>query len=127
MIIWQEKLIFVGFKEIISWQRQESIQAVKKSFFQTSSRLLFWRVRIFSTHFLWMLCLWKTILRIQGISEYKLEHHTTSRNDYTTGESYFCQNFENGACLCVEYSMRIVKIWPVKPLRGSKKIFPDVK
>ena len=47
IIIRHEKAIFVRFKEIISWQIQESISAVKKSFFQTSTRLLFWRVEFF--------------------------------------------------------------------------------
>jgi len=28
---------------------------------------------------------------VEGISEFKLEHHTTSRNYYTTRESDFCQ------------------------------------
>ena len=36
-----------SLKEIISWKIQESISAVKKSFFQTSTRLLFWRVEFF--------------------------------------------------------------------------------
>ena len=47
IIIRHEKAIFVRFKEIISWQIQESISAVKKNFFQTSTRLLFWRVEFF--------------------------------------------------------------------------------
>ena len=47
IIIRQEKAIFVRFKEIISWQSQESISAVQKSFFQNSTRLLFWRVEFF--------------------------------------------------------------------------------
>ena len=47
IIIRQEKAIFVRFKGIISWQSQESISAVQKSFFQTSTRLLFWRVEFF--------------------------------------------------------------------------------
>ena len=47
IIIRHEKAIFVRFKEMISWQIQESISAVKKSFFQTSTRLLFWRVEFF--------------------------------------------------------------------------------
>ena len=47
IIIRHEKAIFVKFKEIISWQIQESISSVKKSFFQTSTRLLFWRVEFF--------------------------------------------------------------------------------
>ena len=47
IIIRHEKAIFVRFKEIISWQIQESISAVKKSFFQISTRLLFWRVEFF--------------------------------------------------------------------------------
>ena len=77
IIIRHEKAIFVRFKEIISWQIQESISAVKKSFFQTSTRLLFWCVEFF--------------LRIFYASEYKLEHRTTRRNDYTTGESEFVE------------------------------------
>ena len=47
MIIRQERAIFVGFKEIISWQSQESISTVKKSLFQTSTRLLFWHEEFF--------------------------------------------------------------------------------
>ena len=47
IIIRQEKAIFVKFKETIRWQSQESISAVQKSFFQTSTRLLFWRVEFF--------------------------------------------------------------------------------
>merc|ERR1712035_114609 len=46
-IIRHEKAIFVRFKEIISWQIQESFSTVKKSFFQTATRLLFWRVEFF--------------------------------------------------------------------------------
>ena len=38
---------FVGFKEIIRWPSQESISIFQKSFFQTSTRLLFWRVEFF--------------------------------------------------------------------------------
>ena len=47
MITRQERAIFVGFKEIISWQSQESISSVKKLLFQTSTRLLFWPVEFF--------------------------------------------------------------------------------
>ena len=47
IIIWQERAIFVGLKEIISWQSQESIWTVKKSPFQTSTRLLFWHAEYF--------------------------------------------------------------------------------
>ena len=47
VIIRQERAIFVGFKEIISWQSQESISNVKKLLFQTSTRLLFWPVEFF--------------------------------------------------------------------------------
>ena len=47
MITRQERAIFVGFKEIISWQSQESISSVKKIRFQTSTRLLFWPVEFF--------------------------------------------------------------------------------
>ena len=47
MITRQERAIFVGFKETISWKSQQSISAAKKSLFQTSSRLLFWRVEFF--------------------------------------------------------------------------------
>ena len=68
-----------------------------------------------------MLCISKTILRVQGISEYKSEHHTTCRNDYTTGESDFGRNFQNEACSCVEYSMRVAKICLVSSLRGIRK------
>ena len=47
IIIRHEKAIVVRFKEMITWQIQESISAVKKSFFQTSTRLLLWRVEFF--------------------------------------------------------------------------------
>ena len=63
----------------------------------------------------------KKILRVQQISECKLEHRTTRRNDYTTGESEFVQNFENEAFLSVKYSMRVVKICNARPLRESQE------
>ena len=47
VIILQERAIFVGFKEIISWPSQESISIFQKSFFQTSTRLRFWRAEFF--------------------------------------------------------------------------------
>ena len=85
IIIWQEKSIFVGFKEIISLQRQESIPAVKKSFFQTSSRLLFWRVEFFLRIFYEYYAYQKQCLvSMQGISEYKSEHHTTRKYNHMT-------------------------------------------
>ena len=67
MIIRQERAIFVGFKEIISWQSQESISTVKKSLFQTSTRLLFWHVEFFLHIFhrgYERLCIWKIILSV---------------------------------------------------------------
>ena len=51
IIIRHEKAIFVRFKEIISWQTQESISAVKKSFFQRPARLGFWLVESFLSIF----------------------------------------------------------------------------
>ena len=51
MIIRQERVIFVGFKEIINWQSQESISSVKKLLFQTSTGLLFWPVEFFQRIF----------------------------------------------------------------------------
>ena len=51
----------------------------------------FFGVFIFSSHFLCMLVILKIIRMLQGISEYKLEHRTTRRNDYTTGESEFVE------------------------------------
>ena len=36
-------------------------------------------------------------VRVSGIFWYKLEHHTTRRNDYTSGESDFGRFYENEA------------------------------
>ena len=65
----------------------------------------------------------KTVIRVQEICESKLEHHTTCRNDYTTGESDLGRNFQNEACSCVKYSMRVAKICLVSSLRGIRKNF----
>ena len=97
------------------------IGVYKKAFFQTSISFLVHR--IFSTHFLCMLSIWKTILRIQEISGYNLEHHTTRRNDYTTGEINFCRILENEAMKNVKYVSITPKICLMRPLRESQKIF----
>ena len=47
--------------------------------------------RIFSMNFSCTVCIQKTILKVQEICESKLEHHTTCRNDDTTGESEFVE------------------------------------
>ena len=60
------------------------------SWFDQSTKLLFWRV-VFFLRKNYARYPYKTILGVQGISEFKLEHHTTSRNYYTTRESDFCQ------------------------------------
>ena len=52
MIMRQEKAIFVGFKKIISWHSHQPISRVKKSFFQTLTRLLFWLVEFFYAFFM---------------------------------------------------------------------------
>ena len=43
----QEKAIFVGFEKIMSWHSHKPISRVKKSFFQTLTRLLFWLAEFF--------------------------------------------------------------------------------
>ena len=115
---------------MISWQIQESISAFKKSFFQTSTRLLFSLVEFFSTHFLCKLCIWKTILRVQGIFEYKSEHRTTRRNNSTTGERelskfrkwsmlirrIFYESFKNLPC---EATSRVSKNFSRRQIKNS--------
>jgi len=61
------------------------------SWFDQSTKLLFWRVEFFLRKIYARYAYKKTILRVQGIYEFKLEHHATSRNYYTTRESDFCQ------------------------------------
>ena len=60
MIIQQEKVIFVGFKKSIGWHSQEPISSVKKSFFETLTRLPFWLVefciRIFHEGYTYVKC-----------------------------------------------------------------------
>ena len=51
--------------------------------------------RIFSMNFLSMLHMCKMFIRVQASDWYNLEHHTTRRNDYLTGESNFCRISEN--------------------------------
>ena len=65
---------------------QESISDVKKSFFETSARLVFLARRIFSTHFIRMLCICKMFLRVQAISGYNSHDHPTRRNDFAIAE-----------------------------------------
>ena len=128
IIIRQEKGIFVGFKNIISWQSQEWISALKKSFFQTSSRLLLWRVEFF--------------LRIFYECYAHEKQSLGSKESLSINESIIRQvemikrqeraifvkiSKMEHAYTCVEYSMRIVKICPAKPLRWSEKNFLDVQ
>ena len=47
MIVWQLRVVFVDFKKLILRRSQESISVVKKSFFETSERLVFWLVECF--------------------------------------------------------------------------------
>ena len=63
------------------------------------------------------------MLRVQGISEYKLEHHTTRRNDYTTGESDFYRILEHQAMKNIKYIRITLKICLMRLLRASQKIF----
>ena len=51
MITQQEKKIFVGFKKIIRWHRQEPISVVIEIFCQTLTSLLFYLIEFFSMHF----------------------------------------------------------------------------
>ena len=71
MIIRQEKAIFVGFKKIISWHSHQPISRVKKSFFQTLTRLLFWLaeffLRIFHACYTYVKCLLESKLTIDII------------------------------------------------------------
>ena len=47
IIAQQLRAIFIDFKKLILRRSQESISVVKKSFFETSTRLVFWLVKFF--------------------------------------------------------------------------------
>ena len=77
MAIRQEKAIFVGFKKIISLHSHQPIPRVKKSFFQTLTRLLFCLVefflRIFHTCYTYVKCSLESKLTID-INESIIRH-----------------------------------------------------
>ena len=94
--------------EVILRAKNEASLTFQKSFFwrlewaKIQYELLkkaFWTIReasflarkCFSMDSLSMLYIQKIILRVQGISEFNLQHHPTCRNDFTKAESDFCR------------------------------------
>ena len=73
-----------------------NIACSKKVFFKPYEAS-FWACKLLSTCFLHLLCIQKMFVRVTENFWYKLEHHTTRRNDYTTGESDFFRFYENEA------------------------------
>ena len=64
-------------------------QASKQSFFQISTKFLFWLVEQFLPSFYECYAHVRCIFQSNQNFRYKLKHPTTRRNDYTTGESVF--------------------------------------
>ena len=58
-------------------------------------------------------------VRVSGNFWYKLEHHTTRRNDYTTGESDFGRFYENEAVRHAKLNIGCSKKLFSKPYEAS--------
>ena len=66
-----------------------------KKLFSKPYEASFLACKFLSTCFLHLLCIQKMFVRVSGNFWYKLEHHTTRRNEYATGESDFGRFYEN--------------------------------
>ena len=77
IIIRQEKVIFVDFKKMIHRKKPRVNSAVKRSFFKTQTRLLFWLVkfflRIFYASYAYVKCLLESEVTF-GINQSSTRH-----------------------------------------------------
>ena len=103
MITRQEKVILVDFMKTKLWAIQNSILLGQKKLFSKPYEASFLACKFLSTCFLHLLCIQKMFVRVSGIFWYKLEHHTTRRNEYATGESDFGRFYENDTRLTWEH------------------------
>ena len=86
--------------ESIVRAKTEASCAFQKSFFEHSkydfgsSGVWVFSKGILSVDFQGMLCIWKTLLNVQGIFSYNFWDHTTLTSRFAWGENQFCRLFE---------------------------------